>query len=106
MNKKNYVKLNNNNRHLSLGNLFRILKEEANNKNFTIQSEIFCILFDIDSISDTTVNNYCTGVRAINSKYKSIYVNWRNKYKKDETIFKDIILNIIATIDSKILINH
>ena len=101
MSKKNYVKLNNNNRHLSLGNLFRILKEEANNKNFTIQSEIFCILFDIDSISDTTVNNYCTGVRAINSKYKSIYVNWRNKYKKDETIFKDIILNIIATIDSK-----
>ena len=101
MNKKNYVKLNNNNRHLSLGNLFRILKEEANNKNFTIQSEIFCILFDIDSISDTTVNNYCTGVRAINSKYKSIYVNWKNKYAKDKTIFKDIILNIIATIDSK-----
>lgn len=101
MNKKNYVKLNNNNRHLSLGNLFRILKEEANNKNFTIQSEIFCILFDIDTISDTTVNNYCTGVRAINSKYKSIYVNWKNKYIKDETIFKDIILNIIATIDSK-----
>ena len=54
MNKKNYVKLNNNNRHLSLGNLFRILKEETNNKGFTIQSEIFCILFDIDSISDTT----------------------------------------------------
>lgn len=101
MNKKNYVRLNNNNRHLSLGNLFRILKEEANNKNFTIQSEIFCILFDIDNISDTTVNNYCTGVRAINSKYKSIYVNWKNKYEKDETIFKDIILNIIATIDSK-----
>ena len=101
MNKKNYVKLNNNNRHLSLGNLFRILKEEANNKNFTIQSEIFCILFDIDSISDTTVNNYCTGVRAINSKYKSIYVNLKNKFQKDETIFKDIILNIIATIDSK-----
>lgn len=101
MNKKNYVKLNNNNRHLSLGNLFRILKEEANNKNFTIQSEMFCILFDIDSISDTTVNNYCTGVRAINSQYKSIYVNWRNKYQKDETIFKDIILNIIATIDSQ-----
>jgi hypothetical protein len=74
MSKKNYVKLNNNNRHLSLGNLFRILKEETNNKNFTIQSEIFCILFDIDSISDTTVNNYCTGVRAINSTYKNIYV--------------------------------
>ncbi len=101
MNKKNYVKLNNNNRHLSLGNLFRILKEETNNKNFTIQSEIFCILFDIDSISDTTVNNYCTGVRAINSKYKSIYVNWKQKYLKDETIFKNIILNIIATIDNK-----
>lgn len=101
MNKKNYVKLNNNNRHLSLGNLFRILKEETNNKNFTIQSEIFCILFDIDSISDTTVNNYCTGVRAINSDYKNIYVNWKQKYTKDETIFKNIILNIIATIDNK-----
>ena len=101
MGKKNYLKLNNNNRHLSLGNLFRILKEEANNKNFTIQSEIFCIIFDIDNISDTTVNNYCTGARAINSKYKSIYVNFKNKYQKDETIFKDIILNIVATIDSK-----
>ncbi len=101
MNKKNYVKLNNNNRHLSLGNLFRILKEETNNKSFTIQSEIFCILFDIDSISDTTVNNYCTGVRAINSKYKNIYVNWRQKYSKDKSIFKNIILNIIATIDNK-----
>lgn len=101
MSKKNYVKLNNNNRHLSLGNLFRILKEETNNKNFTIQSEIFCILFDIDSISDTTVNNYCTGVRAINSNYKNIYVNWRQQYAKDETIFKNIILNIIATIDNK-----
>ena len=101
MNKKNYVKLNNNNRHLSLGNLFRILKEETNNKNFTIQSEIFCILFDIDSISDTTVNNYCTGVRAINSDYKNIYVNWKQKYTKDETLFKNIILNIIATIDNK-----
>ncbi len=106
MNKKNYVKLNNNNRHLSLGNLFRILKEEANNKNFTIQSEIFCILFNIDSISDTTVNNYCTGVRAINSKYKSIYVLWKNQYKKDETIFKDIILNIIATIDSQTIFKN
>ena len=101
MSKKNYVKLNNNNRHLSLGNLFRVLKEETNNKNFTIQSEIFCILFDIDSISDTTVNNYCTGVRAINSKYKNIYVNWRQKYAKDKSIFKNIILNIIATIDNK-----
>ena len=101
MSKKNYVKLNNNNRHLSLGNLFRILKEETNNKNVTIQSEIVCILFDIDSISDTTVKNYCTGVRAINSNYKNIYVNWRQQYAKDETIFKNIILNIIATIDNK-----
>ncbi len=101
MNKKNYVKLNNNNRHLSLGNLFRILKEETNNKEFTIQSEIFCILFDIDSISDTTVNNYCTGVRAINSTYKNIYLNLKQKYQKDENVFKNIILNIIATIDNK-----
>lgn len=101
MNKKNYVKLNNNNRHLSLGNLFRILKEETNNKGFTIQSEIFCILFDIDSISDTTVNNYCTGVRAINSTYKNIYLGLKQKYSKDENTFKNIILNIIATIDNK-----
>lgn len=106
MNKKNYVKLNNNNRHLSLGNLFRILKEETNNKNNTIQSEIFCLLFDIDSISDTTVNNYCTGVRAINSDYKGIYVSWKNKFQKDETIFKDIIVNIIATIDDQSIFKH
>ena len=73
----NYIKLNDNYNHLSLGNLFNAIKENAKNKSSAIQSEIFCLIFNIDSISDTTVGNYCTGYRAIGSSYKQIYLNYR-----------------------------
>ena len=67
-----YIKLNNNPNHLSLGNLFNEIKKLSINKSSAIQTEIFCILFNIDSISDTTVNNYCTGYRTIGNNYKQI----------------------------------
>ena len=77
-----YIKLNNNDNHLSLGNLFNIIKNISKNKQATIQSELFCIIMDIDYISETTINNYCTGLRSINSSYKQIYINYRKKYLK------------------------
>ena len=46
-----YIKLNNNPNHLSLGNLFNEIKKLSINKSSAIQTEIFCILFNIDSNS-------------------------------------------------------
>ncbi len=97
-----YIKLNNNDNHLSLGNLFNIIKNISINKSSAIQTEIFCILFNIDSISETTVNNYCTGYRSINHEYKQIYLNYKKKYFTDKTIMLDIINNLLSIIDGYI----
>ncbi len=53
----NYIKMNDNNSQLSLGNLFNAIKKETVSKNASLQSEIFCILFELKDIGDTTVNN-------------------------------------------------
>ena len=98
----NYIKLNNNNNHLSLGNLFNEIKKLAKNKTSAIQTEIFCILFNIDEISDTTVNNYCTGYRSIGATYKQIYLNYKKKYQIDNTILIENINNILSIIDGYI----
>ena len=95
----NYIKLNDNLNHLSLGNLFNLIKENSKNKSSAIQTEIFCILFNIDNISDTTVGNYCTGYRAIGNTYKQIYLNYQKKYKQDKTILLPTISNIISIMD-------
>lgn len=100
--KMNYVKLNNNDNHLSLGNLFNAIKKIAVNKTSAIQTEIFCTIFSIDNISDTTVGNYCTGYRAIGSAYKQIYLNYRKHYEKDDTIMINTINNLISIIDGYI----
>lgn len=101
MNKKNYIKLNNSNNHLSIGNIFRIIKDETSNKNNALQSELFCIIFETNDVSATTINNYCTGIRSINSDFKEKYIKLYNKYLKDPTCFKNIILQIIFLLDSK-----
>jgi len=98
----NFVKLNINDNHLSLGNFVRIIKEESTNKNIALQSDIFCSIFNLEAISDTTVNNYCIGIRAINSKYKQIYIELKEKYLKNKEIFKPIIINLLSIIDGKI----
>ena len=85
-----YIKLNNNPYHLSLGNLFNEIKSISINKTSAIQTEIFCILFNVDTISDTTVNNYCTGYRSIGNDYKQIYLNYQKKYKKIYALSKEV----------------
>jgi len=99
---KNYIKLNNNNNHLSLGNFFNLIKDISINKSSAIQTEIFCLLFDIDNISETTVNNYCTGYRRINNEYKQIYLNLLKKYQINQNILIPIIENILSIIDGYI----
>ncbi len=102
--KKEYIKMNNNDDHLSLGNLFRLIKELSKNKSSALQTEIFCFLFEIDEINDTTVNNYCVGCRGIGNDYKQIYLNKQKRYIKDDTIFEDIIINILSIIDGRIYV--
>lgn len=100
--KKQYIKMNNNDEHLSLGNLFRIIKDSSKNKLSALQSELFCILFDLDSINDTTVNNYCVGCRSIGSNYKQIYLNKEKRYTKNHLEFTDNIIGILNIIDGVI----
>lgn len=98
----NYIKLNNNDSHLSLGNVFNIIKKQSVNKTSAIQTELFCILFSIDNISETTVGNYCTGYRAIGSNYKQIYLNYKKKYQSNKNILIPTINNLISIIDGYI----
>ena len=74
-----YIKLNDNDNHLSLGNLLKEIKNNSINKSSAIQTELFCIIFNIDNISETTVNHYCTGYRNIGNDYKQIYLNYKNR---------------------------
>ena len=98
----NYIKLNDNHNHLSLGNLFNAIKDGAKNKTSAIQSEIFCLIFNVDTIADTTVGNYCTGYRAIGNEYKQIYLNYQKKYQKNKLVLLPIINNIISVMDGYI----
>ena len=102
--KKNFIKLNNNDEHLSLGNLIRLIKENSKNKLSAMQSEVFCILFEIESINDTTVNNYCVGCRSISGEYKQIYLNKVKKYKKNHEEFVSNIIGLLNIIDGNIYV--
>ena len=102
---KKFIKMNSSDNHLSLGNLCRTIKEISNNKVFASQTEIFCTIFNIDDISDSTVNNYCIGYRSIGSDYKDIYYNFKKKMQNDDFILIDITLNIISILDGNIYTN-
>lgn len=96
---KNYIKLNNNNNHLSLGNFCRIIKLNSQNKTYANQTNIFSTIINIDSINESTTNNYCIGCRNIGNEYKEIYFNYKHKYQKDKNFMLDIILNLISILD-------
>ena len=100
--KKKYIKLNVNDNHLSLGNFCRVLKECSVNKSAALQVDIFCILFDIDDIQDTTVNNYCIGLRSIGDKYKQKFISFEKKYRMDKLILINIAFNILSILEGKI----
>ena len=99
---RKYIKLNDNYSHLSLGNVINVIKEESKNKTSAIQSEVFCALFNLDYINESTVNNYCVGSRSIGNDYKQIYINLQKKYQQDEKIFIPIISNILTIISGTI----
>ena len=101
--KKKFVKLNNNDNNLSLGNIIRYIKLEADNKVLATQTEIFCAIFDIEDANDSTVNNYCIGYRSIGNEYKDIYINY--KKNSNQYILFNTIINIISIMEGKINID-
>ena len=99
---RKYVKLNDNYSHLSLGNIIYVIKEESKNKTSAIQSEVFCAIFNLDYVNESTINNYCIGSRSIGDDYKQIYIDFKNKYLKDSTVLTNVICNIITLMDGTI----
>lgn len=99
---KKYIKMNNNDNYLSLGNFMRVIKEISKNKSSALQTEIFCTLFKVESVNDTTVNNYCVGIRSIGDTYKQIYLNLSTRYSSNHEALKDIFLNLINIMEGKI----
>ena len=88
-----YVKMNNNQRELSLGNFCRIVKELSLNKTFAGQPEVFYAIFGVEDVSDSTINNYCIGYRTIGTDFKKIYLKRKN-YPNDE--FDETILELMS----------
>lgn len=98
---KKFIRLNTNDNYLSFGNVFRIIKEEANSNNMFLQADLFAIIFNTYNIADSTVNNYCTGLRAINSKYKNYFKEIKNKFEQDKNILIITIGKILELIEGK-----
>ena len=82
MSQKKFIRLNVNNNYLSFGNVFRIIKEETNTSQMFLQSDLFSIIFNTYNVADSTVNNYCTGLRAINPKYKNYFKEMKKNMNK------------------------
>ena len=94
-----YVKMNNNQKELSLGNFCRIVKEQSLNKSYAGQPDVFYAIFLVEDVSDSTINNYCIGYRTIASVFKKIYQK-RKKYPNKE--FDETIQNLISIIKGNI----
>lgn len=99
MNSKKILKLNDNDDNLSLGNIFRIIKLNAINPNSFLQSDLFCIIFDCDTIGTSTVNNYCTGARGINSTYKNYILKQKELYETQNNALIPMISKILKLIN-------
>lgn len=100
--KKNFIKMNNNQNQLSLGNFCRIVKELAQNKSFANQTEVFYCLFDVDDVSDSTINNYCIGYRAIGTEFRQLYIKYKNNYHETPEIFDGVITGLMSILDGEV----
>ena len=98
--KKNFIRLNTNDNYLSFGNLCRVIKEISQNE-YLLQTDLFEIIFDTEDIADSTVNNYCTGFRPINIKYKMFYRDLFDSYQTNKKVFVPIISNLVDLLNNK-----
>lgn len=96
---KNYIKLNDNDFHLSLGNFIRIIKERSNSKISANQIDLFLLLFPGIDASDKSINHYCTGFRNISDEAKRLYIEYQKKSIKGEQPLIDIIKEITVILD-------
>ena len=96
--KRNYIKMNNNDKYLSFGNVVKVIKKVSGNKN-AMQLEIFASIFEVNNINTTTINNYCIGIRAIGLLYKKYF---SDKYNEDKRLFLTNILALISILDDRI----
>lgn len=101
--KRNYIKMNDNDNYLSLGNVINTIKKVSNNKN-AMQTELFCTIFNVNNVNATTINNYCIGYRAIGLEYKKVFVDLKRKFEQDKSIYIDIILGILSIMDDIIYV--
>lgn len=99
--KRNYIKMNDNDNYLSLGNVINTIKKVSNNKN-AMQTELFCTIFNVNNVNATTINNYCIGYRAIGLEYKRIFIDLKRKFEQDKEIYINIILGILSIMDDVI----
>ena len=99
MKNNNFVRMNVDDNHLSLGNIFRVIKEESANENF-VQADLFSAVFSIEDIADSTVNNYCTGKRAINQIYRKRYIDLREEMKENIFAMKPEVVTILSILDN------
>ena len=98
MPQKKFIRLNINDNYLSFGNVFRIIKEETNTTNMFLQADLFSIIFNTYNIADSTVNNYCTGLRAINPKYRNYFKELKNKFNQDKNVLILTALTFMAPV--------
>lgn len=101
MTQRKFIRLNINDNYLSFGNVFRIIKEETNTTNMFLQADLFSIIFNTYNIADSTVNNYCTGLRAINPKYRNYFKEMKNKFEQDKSVFIFTIGKILELIETQ-----
>ncbi len=97
--KKNFIKMNNNQNQLSLGNFCKAVKNLAQNKSFASQTEIFYCLFNVDDVSDSTINNYCIGYRAIGTEFRQKYISYKNHYNENPEIFDEVMIGLLSILD-------
>ncbi len=93
--------MNGNNYYLSLGNIIDLIKKVSNN-TCASQTEIFCILFNINDINVTTINNYCIGIRAIGLEYRDYFEKMYIKYNDDNNVFIDMVSSLLNILNNNI----
>ena len=101
--KRNYIKMNDNDNYLSLGNVINTIQKVSNNKN-AMQTELFYTIFNVNNVNATTINNYCIGYRAIGLEYKRIFIDLKRKFEQDKEIYINIILGILSIMDDVIYV--
>lgn len=104
---KKYLKMNETDNQLSIGNFCRIIKEVSLSRICTTQVDIFMLLFlNEELISESTINNYCVGCRAISNKYKKIYQEYQKKYNIDKLSLLEIVNNIAKVLNGNLKLDY